>query len=119
LASNGLQLARGEWFEIIGVVGDAKVESIRKDWGPTLYLRHKNRLALSLAVRYRGPRRALITWALRAFETAAGRLPYTQNPKGIAARAPFNRGSLQSLLELRPSVPQLDSSIEDEPLGLR
>jgi hypothetical protein len=39
------------------------------------------------------------------------------NAYGSGSAGP--EGSLQSLLELSPCVPQLGSTIEDEPLGLR
>jgi predicted permease len=74
----GQRLKRGdnEWDEVVGVVADAKYQSIREARPPTVYL--PNSGGMNLAVRYRGSQQPLIASLQRAFEKEAGRLPFTQ-----------------------------------------
>lgn len=74
----GQHLKRGEneWVEIIGVVGDAKYQSIREGTPPTVYF--PSRGEMNLAVRYQGPKEPLIASLQRIFEKEAGRVPFTQ-----------------------------------------
>jgi predicted permease len=67
-----------DWIEIIGVVADSKYQSIREAPPATLYLRHNNRLGMSLAIRFRGSGDAAVAAVQSLFQKEAGRLPYTQ-----------------------------------------
>lgn len=74
----GRHLKRGEdeWVEIIGVVGDAKYQSIREGTPLTVYF--PSRGGMNLAVRYLGPQEHIIASLQRIFEKEAGRVPFTQ-----------------------------------------
>jgi hypothetical protein len=84
----GIQQAMGQrlkpgnldFHEVIGVTADSKYQNIRETPPATLYMHYgeQPRLAMSIAVRYRGSRDAAVRSMLGLFQKEAGRLPYTQ-----------------------------------------
>src|SRR5438067_8750559 len=71
-----------------------------------------------LVHRVNGASKGLVRFVLSSVHSRIILLPSAGRGGAAGSRSACRRGSLQSLLKLSPCVPQLDSTIEDEPPGL-
>jgi len=100
------------------------------------YILNKNPSASSNSVKTASPCRGAshekysATYVLKSSISSIGSMEPRKDWSGLysrvcirgssaGSRSAGHRSPLQSLLKLSPGVPQLDSTIEDEPLGLR